>query len=89
MKQYKLKAWPDLPASFKRTAHRRLLSVLSQRYLGDAEMQGLSGLKSAELREFLQYLAANELLESREAPLASRNSRWRLPDLLAGWLRRA
>jgi hypothetical protein len=89
MKQYKLKAWPDLPADFKRTAHRRLLSVLSQRYLGDAEMQRQSGLKSAELREFLHFLAKEELLEFREAPVAPDAARWRLPDLLTGWLRRA
>lgn len=89
MKQYKLKAWPDLPASFKRTAHRRLLSVLSQRFLGDAEMQQLSGLKSAELRDMLQFLAAEDLLEVRDAVAAANSARWRLPELFTGWLRRA
>jgi hypothetical protein len=89
MKQYKLKAWPDLPANFKRTAHRRLLSVLSQRYLGEAEMQRVSGASSAELRELLQFLAQEDLLDSRDAEVAANAAGWRLPNMLTGWLRRA
>jgi hypothetical protein len=89
MKQYKLKAWPDLPANFKRTAHRRVLSALSQRYLSEAEMQQLSGVSSGDLRDLLQFLAREEQLESREAIVAANSPRWRLPDMLTGWLRRA
>ena len=32
MKEYRLLAWPELPAEYRRTAHRRVLSEMSQRF---------------------------------------------------------
>jgi hypothetical protein len=87
MKEYRLKAWPELPAVFRRIVYRRLLSDLSQRALCEAEMHQRSGLSNADVRALIHFLSAEELLEVTERPEVI--SRWRLPALLPTWLRRA
>ncbi|MGM9489435.1 hypothetical protein [Ideonella sp. YS5] len=76
-------SWPDLPAEFRRTAFRRLLSEMSQRHLTEALMVKRDGLKAAEVRALLQLLASRNVLDVRETT-ARRG--WR--PVLAGWLRR-
>ena len=83
MKEVKLLSWPDLPAEFRRTAFRRLLSEMSQRHLSEATMIKRDGLKAAEVRALLQLLASRNVLDVRES--AARGG-WR--PALAGWLRR-
>ncbi|MBI5272002.1 MAG: hypothetical protein HY856_20265 [Burkholderiales bacterium] len=84
MKEYKLLSWPDLPAEFRRTGFRRLLSDLSQRHLSEAALLRRDGVKPAEVRALLKFLAARHVLDVRQAEPSA--SKWR-PDL-AGWLRR-
>ena len=87
MKEYKLLSWPDLPAEFRRTGFRRLLSELSQRHISEATLLKRDGIKPAEVRSLLQFLAKLDLLDVREAVPA--HSKWR-PSLsgFSGWLRR-
>ena len=84
MKEYKLLSWPDLPAEFRRTGFRRLLSDLSQRHITEASLLKRDGIKPAEVRALLQFLASRNVLEVRQAD--PRSSRWR-PNL-SSWLRR-
>lgn len=84
MKEYKLLSWPDLPAEFRRTGFRRLLSDLSQRHISEASLLKRDGVKPAEVRALLQFLASRNVLEVR--PAAPATGRWR-PDF-AGWFRR-
>ena len=84
MKEYKLLSWPDLPAEFRRTGFRRLLSDLSQRHISEASLLKRDGIKPAEVRALLQFLASRKVLDVREG--APRGSRWR-PNL-GSWLRR-
>jgi hypothetical protein len=84
MKEYKLLSWPDLPTEFRRTGFRRLLSDLSQRHISEALLLKRDGVKPAEVRALLQYLAKLELLDVREAAPSDRG--WR--PSLTGWLRR-
>ena len=83
MKEFKLISWPDLPAEFRRTAFRRLLSEMSQRHLSEATMSKRDGVKAAEVRALLQLLASRHVLDVRET-----NSRRGWRPMLAGWLRR-
>lgn len=86
MKEYKLLSWPDLPAEFRRTGFRRLLCELSQRHMSEAMLTKRDGIKPAEVRALLQFLAKLDLLDVREAAPAGK---WR-PSLsgFSGWLRR-
>ena len=86
MKEYRLLAWPELPAEYRRTAHRRALSEMSQRFMSLAKMVEVSGLKKAEIRAFLDMLDARALLAERDttAPDSFFDS---ISPL--GWLRRA
>jgi hypothetical protein len=77
MKEYKLVAWPDLPAEFRRTAYRRMVSELSQRHVTEPHLQKCSGVSSTEVRNLLQYLQSRELLEDREAA-PPKPSRWKV-----------
>jgi hypothetical protein len=83
MKEYKLLSWPDLPAEFRRTGFRRLLSELSQRHMSEAMLMKRDGLKPADVRALLAYLDQLGLLETRQAAPAAG---WR--PALTGWLRR-
>jgi len=79
MKEYKLAAWPDLPASYHRTTYRRMLSDLSQRHLSVAQLMASSGASRLEVRTFLQMLTERGLLLERDAapaPLGNSFTRW-------------
>jgi hypothetical protein len=84
MKEYKLLAWPDLPAEFRRTGFRRLLSDLSQRHMSEAMLLKRDGVKPAEVRALLRFLGEREVLEVRQA--SPNVSKWR--PVFASWLRR-
>jgi hypothetical protein len=82
MKEYKLSAWPDLPASYHRTSYRRMLSDMSHRFVTVQQLMAGSGASRLEVRMFLQMLAERGLLAEREADREPGSS-------LGGWLRRA
>lgn len=83
MKEFKLAAWPDLPAGYQRTTFHRMLSDMSHRYLTVQQLMASSGASRMEVRLFLQVLAERGLLHEREA--AANDS---LFGPLGGWLRR-
>jgi type VI protein secretion system component VasA len=85
MKEYRLLGWPELPAEYQRTAHRRVLSDMSLRYLSLAQLAELSGLKKGELKGLLELLELRGVLDERDAtaPDSFLESIGRL-----GWLRR-
>ena len=85
MKEYRLLAWPELPSEFQRTAHRRVLSDLSARYMTSAQLIEVSGLKKGELKVFLAMLDGRGLLDERDgtAPDSFLDSIGKL-----GWFRR-
>ena len=85
MKEYRLLAWPELPSEFQRTAHRRILSDMSARYMTFAQLGEVSGLKKGELRGFLAMLDGRGLLDERDgtAPDSFLDSIGKL-----GWFRR-
>lgn len=85
MKEYRLLAWPELTSEFQRTAHRRVLSDLSLRYMSSAQLIEVSGLKKGELKVFLSMLDARGLLDERDgtAPDSFLDSIGKL-----GWFRR-
>jgi biotin operon repressor len=66
MKQYKLAAWPELPATYHRTVYRRMLSDMSHRYMSPAELTLSSGATKVEVRQFLQSLEELGVLVDRE-----------------------
>ncbi|MFT3955190.1 MAG: hypothetical protein QM722_12600 [Piscinibacter sp.] len=85
MKEYRLSAWPELSASYERTAYRRMLSDMSQRYVTLAQLRMRSGLARHEVVEFISLLADRGLVLERDAV------RLPLPISLAPlghWLRR-
>lgn len=86
MKEYRLVAWPELPSEFKRTAHRRVLSDMSQRHMSIAQLAEVSGLKKSELKSLLEMLDTRGVLDERDssAPDSFLDSLGRL-----GWLRRS
>ena len=65
MKEYKLSAWPELPAPYHRTVYRRMLSDMSHRYMSLNALVMASGAGKAEVRQFLDMLADNGLLLER------------------------
>jgi hypothetical protein len=84
MKEYRLLSWPDLPVEFRRTGYRRLLSELSQRHVRETTLRR-HGVKPADVRALLRFLASREVLDVREAALSSG---WRQALVLPSWLRR-
>jgi hypothetical protein len=86
MKEYRLLAWPELPAEYRRTAHRRALSEMSQRFMSLAKLVEVSGLKKSEIRSFLEMLDGRAVIAERDttAPDSFLDS---ISPL--GWLRRA
>ncbi|HET9821135.1 MAG TPA: hypothetical protein VFQ16_04860 [Burkholderiaceae bacterium] len=66
MKEYKLSAWPELPAPYHRTAYRRMLSDMSHRYMSLNALVMASGAARTEVRQFLDMLAENGLLLERD-----------------------
>jgi len=66
MKEFKLTAWPDLPAPYHRTAYRRMLSDMSHRYMSVQQLVVASGASRLDVRMFLQMLGERGLLRERE-----------------------
>lgn len=66
MKEYKLAAWPDLPAPYHRTVYRRMLSDMSHRYMSITGLTMASGAGKQEVRQFLDMLSDKGLLIERE-----------------------
>ena len=85
MKEYRLLAWPELPSEFQRTAHRRILSDMSARYMTFAQLGEVSGLRKGDLKVFLALLDGRGLLDERDgtAPDSFLDSIGKL-----GWFRR-
>ncbi len=86
MKEYRLLAWPELPAEYRRTGHRRALSEMSQRFVSLSKLVELSGLKKGEVRALVEMLDGRAVLSERDttAPDSFLDSIRPL-----GWLRRA
>ena len=87
MKEYRLLAWPDLPNAFQRTAHRRVLSDMSLRFMTLAQLGGVSGLRKGELRDLMNLLARRGLLDQRDCTAAA--SQPLEPVGRLGWWRRS
>ena len=66
MKEYRLLAWPELPAEYRRTAHRRALSEMSQRFMSLAKLVEVSGLKKSEIRAFVEMLDGRAVIAERD-----------------------
>lgn len=66
MKEFKLTAWPELPAPYHRTVYRRMLSDMSHRYMSVNQLVLSSGAAKLEVRAFLQMLGEHDLLCERE-----------------------
>ena len=66
MKEFKLAAWPDLPAPFHRTVYRRMLSDMSHRYMSMPQLTLSSGASKLEVRTFVNMLSERGLLRERE-----------------------
>jgi hypothetical protein len=66
MKEFKLAAWPELPAPYHRTVYRRMLSDLSHRYMSVPQLVQSSGATKLEVRTFMQMLNERGLLRERE-----------------------
>ena len=66
MKEYKLSAWPELPAPYHRTAYRRMLSDMSHRYMTANALMMASSATKLEVRQFLDMLADKGLLLERD-----------------------
>lgn len=67
MKEYKLSAWPDLPAPYNRTGHRRMICDMSHRYVSLQHLVSVSGIGKQEVRQFMAMLDERGLLLEREA----------------------
>jgi predicted Rossmann fold nucleotide-binding protein DprA/Smf involved in DNA uptake len=87
MKEFRLAAWPDLGVSYQRTAHRRMLSDMSHRYVSLAQLVATSGLSRNEVRQFLRMLEEHGLVTQRDG--AEPASLFGSLRPLGGWLRRA
>lgn len=85
MKEYKLLAWPERSADFQRTGHHRILGEMSLRFMSLAQLSEVSGLKKADVRQFVEMLDGRGLVTERDASA---------PDSFfdqispLGWLRR-
>lgn len=86
IKEYRLAAWPDLEAPYHRTAYRRMLSDMSQRYMSLARLSASSGLGRADVRHFIEMLESHGLLWQRDG--AEEDSLFGSLRPLGGWIRR-
>lgn len=78
MKQYKLTAWPDLPAKLQKTPFRRAISELSQRFVSARDLARSSGASGREVDELLAWLQTKDLVMMRDAPQAVKSGgSWR------------
>ncbi|HEX6362760.1 MAG TPA: hypothetical protein VFZ93_07385 [Albitalea sp.] len=88
MKAYRLTGWPELGLPYHRTAYRRMLSDMSQRYVTVPQLAEASGLKRHVVREFIAALETRGVVEAREEGATPDARSWSLRPL-GGWLRRA
>jgi hypothetical protein len=65
MKHFKLSGWPDLPPAYRRTAYRRVLHEMSQRFMTLAQLSHASGLGTPQLNAFLGVLSEHGVLIER------------------------
>jgi hypothetical protein len=86
-KEYRLASWPELSPAQHRTAYRRMLSEMSQRYVSLGQLVDSSGLKRPEVKHFLETLEASGKLLARDAS-ASKTSRWAALRGMGAWFRR-
>lgn len=86
MKEYRLAAWPDLEATYHRTAYRRMLSDMSQRFVSLARLSATSGLSRSDVRRFIEMLESHGLLWERDG--AEEDSFFGSLRPLGGWIRR-
>ena len=68
MKQYKLTAWPELPARFQNTAMRRVVSELSQRFVSVRDVARSSGASARDVEELLGKLEKDGMIMTRATP---------------------
>ena len=66
MKEYRLTAWPDLPASYQASAYRRMVSDMSHRYVSLSQLVHTSGVRRQDVRQFLDTLGERGVLTERE-----------------------
>src|SRR6185503_13719020 len=83
MKEFKLTAWPELPAPYQRIAYRRMLSDMSHRFVTAHQLCESSGASKLEVRVFLQMLSERGLLHERD-----HEETQGLFGPLGGWIRR-
>ena len=86
MKQYRLLAWPELQPAHNRIAYRRLLSDMSHRHVSIAQMADASGLRRTVVRDFVDSLIEQGVVEVREAEAV--DSFFGSLKPLGGWIRR-
>lgn len=88
-KEYRLASWPELSPAHHRTAYRRMLSEMSQRYMSMAQLISSSGLRRPEVKHFLETLESSNQLMVREAcEKALKSSRWGSLRSMGAWFRR-
>jgi hypothetical protein len=86
MKEYRITAWAKPKAPFTGSAHRRMLSDMSHRYVSLDQLTQCSGLRRQEVEQFLQSLQGRELLIERELFLNEPNPSW--TKSASQWFRR-
>ena len=89
-KEYRLASWPELSPAHHRTAYRRMLSEMSQRYVSMSQLISASGLRRLEVKQFLETLeSANKLMVRETCQKALKSSRWGMLRSVGNWFRRA
>lgn len=86
-KQYRLASWPELSPAHHRTAYRRMLSEMSQRYVSLTQLVNTSGLRKPEVKHFLEALEASGRLQTRNV-CALKASRWSVVRTVGTWFHR-
>ena len=74
MKQYKLTAWPDLPARLQNTTSRRVVSELSQRFVSVRDVARSCGASTRDVDDLIHWLKDQGLLMTRDAPQAVKSA---------------
>jgi hypothetical protein len=87
-KEYRLASWPELSPAHHRTAYRRMLSEMSQRYVSLTQLVSASGLRRPEVKHFLETLEASGRLQTRSV-CALKASRWAVVRTIGTWFHRA
>lgn len=87
-KEYRLASWPELSPAHHRTAYRRMLSEMSQRYVSLGQLVSTSGLRKPEVKEFLETLEESGQLLIRDV-CALKSHRWAAMRMMGNWFRRA